>query len=198
MIERKRYIIKPDSVTARMAKKRNISKEINDIKEIDNISEVDISFDHPRLLLYQLIRRCHDYITVETDKNLARLGSSQAQYQVLRILVDLHSVSMTEISRLLFRGKSNSTSLIDRMERAGLVERTHLKEDRRVSNIEITQKGRELHDKVAKYHRLFILEKFKGLSDQEVDDLLRLLGRTVHVLNPEGAVFNIDLQEKEG
>jgi DNA-binding MarR family transcriptional regulator len=84
------------------------------------------------------------------------------------------------------------------MERAGLVERTHLKEDRRVSNIEITQKGRELHDKVAKYHRLFILEKFKGLSDQEVDDLLKLLGKTVHVLNPEGAVFNVDVQDNQG
>lgn len=174
-------------------------KKHKTIKEIGYAfaDERDILFDHPRLQLYQLIRRCHDYLTAETDKNLSSLGSSQAQYQVLRILVDLESVSMTKISKLLFRGKSNLTTLIDRMQRAGLVERIALEEDRRVNNIVITAKGKELHDKVAKYHRAFIVDRFEGLSDQEVDDLLQLLQKTVRLINPEGVLFNEDERNKE-
>lgn len=191
MNEGKRRKVKLRWVTPEMVSEKIMMQE-ND----DNI-EVDISFDHPRLQLYQLIRRCHDYITTETDKNLASLGSTQAQYQVLRILDDLDSVSMTKISKLLFRGKSNLTTLIDRMERVGLVQRVALEEDRRVSNISITPKGKRLHDKVAKHHRLFILEKLNGLSDSDVDDLLRLLGETVHSINPDGAIYNVDAQEKE-
>lgn len=178
-------------VTARTAKEKIKLREDN-----DKFQE-EISFDHPRLLLYQLIRRCHDYITAETDKNLASLGSTQAQYQVLRILDDLDSVSMTKISKLLFRGKSNLTTLIDRMERVGLVKRVALEEDRRVSNIAITPKGKRLHDKVAKYHRFFILETLKGLSDSEVSDLLLLLEKTAHSINPEGAIFNVDAQNND-
>lgn len=166
-------------------------------KKNEEMAQVDISFNHPKLLLYQLIRRSHDYITAETDKNLISLGSSQAQYQVLRILDDLNCVSITKISKLLFRGKSNLTTLIDRMEKAGLVKRVPLEEDRRVSNIIITPKGKKLHDRVAAKHRNFILEKFKDLSDQEVEDLLQLLRKTVQVVNPEGALFNIDDQKSE-
>jgi len=99
---------------------------------------------------------------------------------------------MTKISKLLFRGKSNLTTLIDRMERAGLVQRVPLEQDRRVSNITITLKGKRLHDKVAKYHRSFILEQFNGLSDIDVDNLLQLLRKTAHSINPDGAIFNVD------
>ncbi|KUO63058.1 MAG: hypothetical protein APF84_11055 [Gracilibacter sp. BRH_c7a] len=198
MNEGTRSRIKLRWVTTKIAKEKiKAQKEINSIKEVEDKLEPDISFDHPKLQLYQLIRRCHDYITTETDKNLASLGSTQAQYQVLRILDDLDSVSMTKISKLLFRGKSNLTTLIDRMERADLVERVPLEEDRRVSNIAITPKGKRLHDKVAKYHRFFILEKLDGLSDSEVDELLRLLEKAAHSINPEGAIFNADAQKKE-
>jgi DNA-binding MarR family transcriptional regulator len=191
MIEGTRRKIKLHGLTVKMAKQKI------ELLESDDILETDISFNHPRLQLYQLIRRCHDYITTETDKNLASLGSTQAQYQVLRILDDLETVSMTKISKLLFRGKSNLTTLIDRMERDGLVQRVTLQEDRRVSNIAITQKGKKLHDKVAKYHRLFILQKLDGLCDFEVDDLLKLLEKTAHIINPDGDIFNFDDQEKD-
>jgi len=179
-------------VTVRIPKRRNIIESA-----IDDSEQSNISFDHPKLRLYQLIRRCHDYITAETDKNLMALNSSQAQYQVLRILDDLQCVSMTKISKLLFRGKSSLTTLIDRMERAGLVERISVEEDRRINNIVITPKGKKLHDKVAKYHRVFILEKFSGLSEQEVDELLKLLRKTALTLNPEGEIFNVDAAHQD-
>ncbi len=197
MIKGTRSRIKFRTVTARIVKGKNKLQEIDYLDEIEDKTEPDISFDHPRLQLYQVIRRCHDYITTETDKDLTSLGTTQAQYQVLRILDDLESVSMTKISKLLFRGKSNLTTLIDRMERAGLVQRVPLEEDRRVSNIAITSKGKKLHDKVAKFHRSFILEKLNGLSDSDVDDLLRLLEKTAYSINPDGAIFNVDAKESD-
>lgn len=201
--------LKLDQETSKRAKKKRVLENVSELEkaEIEEEAGVDIpqegdtdivsiSAHHSSLQLYQLIRRCHDYITTETDSNLAGLDCTQAQYHVLRILDDLGSASMTEISKLLFRGKSNLTTLIDRMERLGLVKRIPLEGDRRVNHIVLTPKGKKVHDKVAKYHRAFILEKFKGLSEQEIKVLNYLLGKTARLLNPSGAVFNVEVSQK--
>ncbi|MFZ7104256.1 MAG: MarR family winged helix-turn-helix transcriptional regulator [Peptococcaceae bacterium] len=154
---------------------------VREIKEITEFGE-NIPKDHPYVVLYLWLRRCHDLITVKTDNNLLELNISQAQYHVLRILDDLGAVSMTEISKLLFRGKSNLTTLIDRMEKAGLVKRQADEEDRRVLKIEMTPLGQEIHDQVAKLHRSFLVDLFSSLTEEEIkqlNDLLKKLGKSL-------------------
>lgn len=152
----------------------------------------NIPLNHPSVHCYLLIRRCHDFLTAETDSNLASLGITQAQYHVLRILDDLGAINMSEISKLLFRGKSNLTTLIDRMEKAGLVERVPVEEDRRINKITMTKKGQEIHDSVAAEHRFFLFNLFKNMTEGEVQQLNGLLSRLAHHLKPKGYVFHED------
>ena len=164
-----------------------MKKKQNDGMKLESIES--IAKDHPYIILYLWIRRCHDIITTKTDNNLSELNISQAQYHVLRILDDLGAVCMTKISKNLFRRKSNLTTLIDRMEKAGLVRRCPNEEDRRVLKIEMTALGKEMHDKVAKMHRPFLVNLFNGLTDEEITQLNNLLEKLCRTLGYSGSIL---------
>jgi DNA-binding MarR family transcriptional regulator len=83
-----------------------------------------------------------------------------------------HSGSMSEISRELGMSLSAMTQIADRLERAGLVERVFPGADRRVRNLQLTERGREFmrHHEEAQLHRMAsVLER---LSGQQVSDIL--------------------------
>lgn len=175
-----------------MSRYLRLSRSMIDHKKQGKETDPNIPLNHPSVHCYLLIRRCHDFLTAETDNNLASLGITQAQYHVLRILDDLGAINMSEISKLLFRGKSNVTTLIDRMERADLVERVSVEEDRRINKITMTKKGQEIHDSVAEKHRIFLFKLFQNLTEEEVQQLNGLLSKLAHYLKPKGYVFHED------
>ncbi|MBQ8535902.1 MAG: MarR family transcriptional regulator, partial [Clostridia bacterium] len=83
-------------------------------------------------------------------KRLVHMDVIQREYhiplshvQVLAMLNDNGSMSVSEISRRLGIAKPNITPLVDRLILAGLVERCRDENDRRVVNISICQSGVE-------------------------------------------------------
>jgi DNA-binding MarR family transcriptional regulator len=95
----------------------------------------------------------------------------------------------TEFSRTLMIGSSGATKRLDRLEQAGLIERSPDPTDRRGTLIGLTQKGREAIDSVteahiANEHRL--LEALSPEEREELGDLLRklLLGLPPHQTSP--------------
>jgi DNA-binding MarR family transcriptional regulator len=84
---------------------------------------------------------------------------SVAYFGVLQALWDVDGVSITDLGERVQLEKSTMTSLIDRMEGAGLVRRDDHPTDRRAYRICITPRGRELEEKLDQvvaeaYHRL--------------------------------------------
>ena len=82
-------------------------------------------------------------------KRLFRLDSVQAEHgiplshvQVLAMLSQQTSMSVSEISRKLGIAKPNITPLVDRLISVGLVNRLRDNEDRRVVNVVILEAGR--------------------------------------------------------
>ncbi len=81
---------------------------------------------------------------------LSRFGLSEVEFLLLaavRTSPDQHP-SPRELLDSLMVTSSGLTNRIDRLERAGLVERTAHPTDRRGIRIELTQRGRELVDRV--------------------------------------------------
>lgn len=105
---------------------------------------------------YLAVRKTHDAINRIVSKRLAERGLSVPKFGIIRSLYDHESLPLTELSNLIFRGNSNVTTLINRMERDGLVERVNCEGDRRVRRVRLTEKGRELAPKVVTEHRAFL------------------------------------------
>ena len=68
-------------------------------------------------------------------------GTPLSHVQVLAMLQDAGTMSVSEISRRLGIAKPNITPLVDRLYEAGYVDRQHDENDRRVVNIVLQEAG---------------------------------------------------------
>jgi DNA-binding MarR family transcriptional regulator len=89
------------------------------------------------------------------------------EYVILSVLIT-ENLPISEIGRRLHRSKPGMSALIGRLLREGKVRRIPLEEDRRVTMIAITEKGRE----TIQAKRAELRERIRGilspLSDKEV------------------------------
>ena len=81
------------------------------------------------------------------------------------------------MSRLFFCGNSNLTTLVDRMERDGLVQRVNNENERRAKEIRLTQNGRELTPKVIGEYRPSLHQMMSRLAPEEQRMITDLLTR---------------------
>jgi DNA-binding MarR family transcriptional regulator len=88
---------------------------------------------------------------------------------------------MKEVAGRLHCDASNVTGLVDRLESRGLVERRVRPADRRVKELVLTDDGRRVRRRV-----IGIADQLSGfgLSDDEQEALIRLLGKAVETLPP--------------
>jgi DNA-binding MarR family transcriptional regulator len=82
-----------------------------------------------------------------------------------------------ELSRRMMVSNGNLTGLVERLVASGLVERTPNPEDRRAAFVRLTPVGRRTFAEMAERHAAWIAELFDGLTDGDIAQLMRLLGR---------------------
>ena len=81
--------------------------------------------------------------------------------------------------------RSGLTRLLDRMERDGLVERTLSRADRRQFDVAISDRGREVFDRVWPGHSQGIQRYFSSpLTDHDVTVLKRVLAKLIRANEP--------------
>ncbi len=124
-------------------------------------------------------------------KRLAKLSAIQSEQgiplshvQVLAMLEEVGSMSVSEISKRFGIAKPNITPLVDRLVNAGLVDRVRSESDRRVVNIVILEEGRNrlrqiqnaLNEHVAGWQNTLTAEEFSRL-DRALIDIVEILGK---------------------
>ena len=96
----------------------------------------------------------------------------------MRILFLLSKHGPSPISRVaewLGVGLSSASGVVDRVERHGLVTRSHRRDDRRVVECDLTDTGRRLIEDIGGMRREMLSEIVEGLSDEELADFARLI-----------------------
>ena len=137
----------------------------------------------PAIDAYVVLRRAADAVDRHVESELGEWGVTTAQYGVLLHLMKGEPLSLTDLSGLIFRSNSTLTSLIDRMERDGLVAREAHINDRRVTTVELTPKGGELLGKIRSHHRPFLADMMSCLSPEELTGIGELLNKIEHKIN---------------
>ena len=77
----------------------------------------------------------------------SRYGVTPTQLSVLKLLQEVGDLSLGALSKEIQAHNSTVTGIIDRMEAAGLVERTRSEDDRRVWMIRLTAQGRKVAER---------------------------------------------------
>jgi DNA-binding MarR family transcriptional regulator len=84
-------------------------------------------------------------------------------------------LKMSALSESLMVSNGNVTGVVTRLIEDGLVTRTVDEADRRSATVRLTRKGRDAFLKMAAAHEQWMEGMFADLSDNQTDDLMRLL-----------------------
>ena len=113
-----------------------------------------------------------------TNSILARLSErntigdlTYSQFAVLEALYHLGPMTQGEVSQKVLKSGSNMTTVIDNLERDGLVRRERDSNDRRVIHILLTEAGSSKIEAVLPGHIAALVEEFSILSASEQEML---------------------------
>lgn len=149
-----------------MKNKREKDKEIKHEKDtedkhkkhIENLEEAPIGY-----LMGEISRLNHSRM----HTLLAEIGLFRGQPPILHILGEDDGVTQKEIAEKLNLAPATITDTLQRMERAGLLERRTDKEDQRVSRVFITEKGRSTRQEVGNAFKMLEDDLIKGFTLEE-------------------------------
>jgi DNA-binding MarR family transcriptional regulator len=112
----------------------------------------------------------------------ARFGISSSQWSVLRVLYraeaeGLVNLRLTDLGQRLLVKPPCVTTIVDRLERAGMVDRTASETDQRAKQVRLTAAGREFVERVLQDHPAQIRSVMAGLSETQQKQLHQLMER---------------------
>lgn len=119
-------------------------------------------------------------LAFEMEAELAKVGVTLAELEILRALTRTCSLRMSELADIAVLTKSGATRAVNHMEKSGWVERRGSGTDRRSLVVSITPEG---HDKFVAASEVIapVVDDYllDHLSPKDTRTLLRLLGDVV-------------------
>src|SRR5512132_2478440 len=137
------------------------------------------SDDHRALRIWLRLLTCTQMIERIVRLRLReRFGTTLPRFDLMAQL-ERHpeGLKMNELSRLLMVTGGNVTTIVDQLEKEGLVERLDEPADRRAFRIRLTPTGERTFAEMAGEHEEWVVGLLSGLSRREQDELLRLLAK---------------------
>ncbi len=112
-----------------------------------------------------------EFLRVNHQTTLPRFDVMAALYR------KREGLTMSELSRMLLVSNGNATTVVDRLEREGLVKRTASETDRRTVFVAFTAKGLKLFERLAVDHEREVNNLFGSVTKEELEGMAELLMR---------------------
>ncbi len=127
--------------------------------------------------LWTKLSKAYDKVRKEQMKQMAQEKLTAPQFNVLEVLSRRGPIPLKRISEELMVTGANITCVVDNLEKEDLVKRVHSKEDRRVINAELTEKGNEKINGILPAYATQMSEITGVLSEGEQRELSNLLAK---------------------
>ncbi len=107
-------------------------------------------------------------------------GSTLPRFDILAVL-SRHQAGLTmgELSKKLLVSNGNVTGVVSKLVDERMVERTQSPVDKRTYFVRLTPKGSQSFKQMARTHEQWIDEVFTELTNDEIEQLLELLGKVL-------------------
>ncbi|NPV93278.1 MAG: MarR family transcriptional regulator [Firmicutes bacterium] len=131
-------------------------------------------------LLFNFVGLFHEkFLYGFRRQNAGFMGLKKNQFKILGRLSCHHSLTSTEIGRMLDLEKGSVTTLIDQLEEYGLVVRGYDPDDRRKFQIVLSDAGREAVNTINAGHVEGLGALLHGVDEREVDRFFECLQYSV-------------------
>jgi MarR family 2-MHQ and catechol resistance regulon transcriptional repressor len=126
---------------------------------------------HLRLVLWKAAKAVE-----QIDRaSISSTGLCLSDFTILEVLLHKGSTPVNTIGRKVLLTSGSMTTAIGRLQQRGLVRRKTDPKDRRVTNVDLTAKGRQLIEQAFEQHRTNLERAFQHLDQNERAGLQRLL-----------------------
>lgn len=126
---------------------------------------------------YIKLRRAANTLSSLESASLREAGLTESRFGALEALYHLGPMLQKELASKLLCSPGNLTTVIDNLERDGLVERRRSETDRRAVTVHLTPNGRNLIATLFPRHVAAIVDWFSVLEPHEQLHLSEALGR---------------------
>ena len=114
------------------------------------------------------------------SERVMKLGVTRVQWIALYYLGKEEFISQKELAEKMNIKESSVARLLDRMERDGLVERVKNENDKRVTNLGLTNKGKQYRIKLLTEGEEFEKLLYKNISEEEMKIFTMVLEKMVN------------------
>ena len=139
------------------------------------------SIDQVMVSLRQLIRATE----LHSKQLLKTSGLTTPQLLVLRAIRDKGDLTAGELASAVSLSQATMTSIIDRMEKNGLVRRERCQVDRRKVYVLLTEKAREVLERSPMPLQEHFNSRFDNLADWEQSMIIAALQRVVGMMDAD-------------
>ena len=126
------------------------------------------------------LTRAAESVSVRINSDLHRYNLTVSQFGVIEALYHLGPLQPGELAAKILKSSGNMTTVIDNLEKRGLVHRHRRDDDRRRVDILLSDEGKRVVAEMLPDHVTGIVAAFKVLSEEEqlqLQSLCKKLGR---------------------
>lgn len=126
---------------------------------------------HKEEFPFYWLARVHGRYSMAMEKLLKRVDLDIPRWRVLNILYENDDVSISEISEHAVAKLSTITKIVYRMKDDGLLETNQSAQDGRVTQVSLTDKGRQAFVDMHQVTDELFHKSFKGMSEAQIRKL---------------------------
>lgn len=141
----------------------------------------------PSIQAFSAFQRTLSKISSDIYGVLHANNLTASQFGVLEALHKNGSLCQRDLAEQIMKTTGNITTVIDNLEKSGLVERIRGKKDRRYFEIVLTPAGGKLIKKIYPSHAKQVEKVMGRLTEEERNELVSICGKLEQVVNHEAA-----------
>ncbi|NEX59894.1 MarR family winged helix-turn-helix transcriptional regulator [Noviherbaspirillum galbum] len=126
-----------------------------------------------------LLKRSGILLSTAVDRGLAQYDMTHAQFSIVFKLLHGHARTAAELARDSMTDTGAMTRMLDRLEEKGIVQRMRSSADRRVVEVELTDKGRQLADDMMRVAVEVLNHHLRGFAPEEIEQFKGFLRRMI-------------------
>ena len=120
------------------------------------------------------LARASEAVAARLQRDLTGKRLTTSQFGVIEALLHLGPLCQGELAGKLLRSGASMTSVVEGLEKRGLVVRQRTEEDKRFVRVALTGKGRRLIQEIFPAHAETVTRLFSLLTEEEQEQLRRL------------------------
>lgn len=138
-------------------------------------NQPNLTDENLSLKLFVVLTRALNAVQKSIEKDIRSYGLNLTEFAVLELLYSKGEQPVQRIGEKVLIASSSITYVVDKLEKKDLILRTVSEEDRRITLVSVTKRGKRLMDEIFPLHRQSIQRILSGVAPDKKLELIEQL-----------------------